>query len=169
MASRLVDNLLAFRILYMLVRPFEETDAYKLGIIDAQGKVLKKHNTLKTSEERDAYNYLTRLIFNLKRILNKLPGGENKLKNIIAAYWLVKECYEKRTTTAFLEEKFESLIDTINKNNITLVEEEILVKKFFEDAANITGAGVSTNEPVIKPRKVKKDGVEVIKRGKIIQ
>ena len=109
------------------------------------------------------------MIFNLKRILNKLPGGENKLKNIIAAYWLVKECYEKRTSTAFLEEKYESLLDTISKNNITLVEEEILVNKFFEDIANVTGAAVSTNEPVIKPRKVKKDGVEVIKRGKTIQ
>lgn len=169
MASRLVDNLLAFRILYLLVKPFEETDAYKLGIIDEKGKVLKKASTLKTSEERDAYNYLTRLVFNLKRILMKLPGGENKLKSIIAAYWLVKECYEKRTTTAFLEEKYTSLLETLSKNNVTLVEEEILVTKFLEDVANVTGANVSTNEPVIDPKKKKKVIVDVSKRGPIVQ
>lgn len=164
MASRLIDNLLAFRILTMLVKPFEETDAYKLGIIDAQGKVLKKANTLATSDERDAYNYLTRLIFNVKRLINKLPGGESKLKSVIAAYWLVKECYEKRTTTAFLEEKYESLLESIDKNNITLVEEELLVTKFFEEVANVTGAAVSTNEPVINPKKKKSAILDMAKR-----
>lgn len=169
MASRLVDNLLAFRILSMLVKPFEETDAFKLGIIDEKGKVLKKANTLQTSQERDAYNYLTRLVFNVKRLINKLPGGENRLKSVIAAFFLVKECYEKRTSTAFLEEKYTSLLETINKNNITLVEEELLVTKFFEEVANVTGAAVSTNEPVIKPKKPKKDGIDIAKRGKILQ
>jgi hypothetical protein len=153
----------------MLVKPFEETDAFKLGIIDEKGKVLKKANTLQTSQERDAYNYLTRLVFNVKRLINKLPGGENKLKSIIAAFFLVKECYEKRTSTAFLEEKYESLLETINKNNITLVEEELLVTKFFEEVANVTGAAVSTNEPVIKPKKPKQDGVDIVKRGKVLQ
>ena len=30
-------NLIAFKILTMLVTPFKETDAYKLGIIDENG------------------------------------------------------------------------------------------------------------------------------------
>jgi len=169
MASRLVDNLLAFRILSMLVKPFNETEAFKLGIIDEKGKVLKKANTLQTSGERDAYNYLTRLVFNVKRLINKLPGGENKLKSIIAAFFLVKECYEKRTSTTFLEEKYTALIDAMNEKNITLVEEEILVTKFFEDVANTTGAAVSTNEPVINPKKKKKFIFDVSKRGPTLQ
>ena len=37
--SRIVDNLVAYRILSMLVTPFDETEAYKLGIIDAHGKI----------------------------------------------------------------------------------------------------------------------------------
>ena len=35
---KIVDNLIAFRILYMLVTPFEKTDAFKFGIIDKDGK-----------------------------------------------------------------------------------------------------------------------------------
>ena len=40
--SRLVDNMIAFRILSMLVKPFKETEAFRLGIIDDKGKNLKK-------------------------------------------------------------------------------------------------------------------------------
>ena len=53
--ARIVDNMVAYRILKMLVKPFPETDAYRLGIIDAKGKNLRKANTLKTAEELDSY------------------------------------------------------------------------------------------------------------------
>ena len=82
--SRIIDNLIAYRILSMLVTPFTDTTAFKLNIIDASGKNLKKASTLKTSEERDAYSYLHRLVFNMKKILLKLPGGDSKIKNLIA-------------------------------------------------------------------------------------
>jgi hypothetical protein len=169
MASRIVDNLLAFRILSLLVKPFRETEAFKLGIVDENGKILKKSSELQTVAERDSYNYLTRLVFNLKRILMKLPGGESKLKSIIAAYFLVKECYEKRISNSLMEERYIALLETINKNNITLVEEEILVTKFFEEIANVTGSSVSTDEPVINPKKKKKVIVDVSMRGPIVQ
>ena len=80
--SRIVDNLVAYKILSMLVTNFEDTKAYKLNIIDKDGKNLKKASTLKTSEEKDAYTYLTRLVFNMKKIINKI-GGENKLKSLV--------------------------------------------------------------------------------------
>ena len=155
MPNRIVDNLIAFRLLWMLVTPFEKTDAFKHGIIDAKGKLLRKMADLKTTEEKDAYSYLHRLVFNVKRIINKLPGGESKLKNIVAAYFLVKECYEKNDTTALLEEKFLNILDAMEHKNITLVEEEILVEEFMmlneEDGGaptNVTGANVSTDIPM---------------------
>ncbi len=80
--SRLVDNLIAYRILSMLIKPFSETSAYQLGIIDDKGKNLKKSSTLTTTKEKDAYTYLHRLVFNMKKIINRLPGGESKLKNL---------------------------------------------------------------------------------------
>ena len=144
----------------MLVTPFDETDAYKLGIIDEKGKVLKKASTLKTSAERDAYTYLHRLVFNMKRIINKLPGGETRLRNMIAAFFLIKESYLKSKpviSESKLEERYREILDIVERQDVTLVEEEIVVKKFLEDvAANCTGAGVSTNEPTIKPKKTMK-------------
>jgi hypothetical protein len=138
----------------MLVTPFDKTPAYRLGIIDEKGKILRKMAELRTDEERNAYTYLHRLVFNLKRILNKLPGGESKLKNIVAAFFLIKECYEKNDTTALLEEKYMVILQKLEEQNITLVEEELFVEEFLmlnEDGpANVTGAGVSTDIPVAK-------------------
>jgi len=152
--SRIVDNLIAYRILWMLVTPFDKTPAYRLGIIDEKGKLLRKMAELRTDEERSAYTYLHRLVFNLKRILIKLPGGDSKLKNIVAAFFLIKECYEKNDTTALLEEKYMVILQKLEEKNITLVEEELFVEEFMflnEDGpANVTGAGVSTDIPVAR-------------------
>ena len=159
----MIDSLIAFRILYLLVTPFKDTKAFKLGIIDETGKLLRRMSDFKTTEEKDAYNMLFRLVFNLKRLLNKLPGGESKLKNIAAAYFLVKENYEQDVAEDLLEEQLTYLIES----DYTLVEETYTVLNFLhtisEDApANATGVAVSTDQPVIRSRKKKIDPNKVI-------
>jgi hypothetical protein len=159
--SRIVDNLIAYKVLRMLVTNFTDTEAFKLGIIDAKGKNLRKANTLTTAEEKDAYNFLNRLVFNMKKIINKLPGGEHKTKSLVAALWLVKETYESGSrSTAMMQEKFDKLM-TMMDNRVSLVEEELLVKKFLSEegdagAMNVTGAAVSTDEPKIDKKNIKK-------------
>lgn len=158
--SIVIDNLLAYRILYMLVTPFVETDAYKLGIIDANGKNLIKPSKFDTTEQKEAYSYLHRLVFNMKRILAKLPGGDNRIKSIIAALYLIKEYHEvKDKSYDLMEERYNSIL----KSNAILAEETIETARFFEskevteDApTNSTGAAVSTDKPVIKQKDVEK-------------
>lgn len=154
--SRIVDNLVAYKILSMLVTNFDDTKAYKLGIIDKNGKNLKKASTLKTSEEKDAYTYLTRLVFNMKKIINKI-GGENKLKSLVAALWLVKEQYESgNRSTALMEDKFDRVMKLLD-NNCVLVEEEIIVKKFLDEEAPANStAGAAVSEPKIQKKDIKK-------------
>jgi hypothetical protein len=151
----MIDNLIAFRVLWMLVQPFVETKAFKLGIIDKDGKLQKKVDELR-GEEKEAYNMLVRLVFNLKRLLAKLPGGDNKLKSMAAAYFLVREHYDTEPDLEQLEEELNFLL----QNNLILVEETATVMNFvsiFEDApVNSTGPAVSTDEPVVKKRKIHK-------------
>ena len=77
--GRVIDALIAYRVLKLLVTPFNKTKAYKFGIIDDKGKVLiKSKDFLKTfsSQElpkaREAYTLLIRFVFNLKRLLSKV-------------------------------------------------------------------------------------------------
>lgn len=155
--SIVVDNLIAYRVLTMLVKPFPETEAFKLGIIDAEGKNLIKARNLTTIKQKEAYTYLHRLVFNLKRIINKLPGGESKTKNIVAAFFLVKEAYAANTTQID-EQRFEQILNML-EDGVVFVEEQLIVDEFMllEDAhANMTGAGVSTDQPKIKGRRFAK-------------
>jgi hypothetical protein len=174
----MLDNLIAMRILYKLVTPFVDSDAYKLGIIDEKGKLLKKPSEFTTSEEKDAYDMLDRLVFNLKRLLSKLPGGDNKLKNLAAAYFLVKEHYDnEEVSDDMLQEQLETF------SNVWLVEETLEVMKFLElmeedggvgvnngggmtstAPVNRTGPEVSTDQPLINKKKPK-----LIKRKQITQ
>ena len=80
-----------YQFLKKLVTPFEKTDAFKLGIIDEKGKILKKRRDLETKEEKEAYNLSDTLVWNLKKILGKIPLGKSKLASYAAALWLIKE------------------------------------------------------------------------------
>ena len=161
--SSTTDNLIAFKILYMLVTPFEKTDAYKFGIIDKDGNALKKVKDLDDSEERDSYTALHRLIFNLKKLLAKVPGGKSRFASVMAAYWLVKENVNLRTSIK--ETELMETIEIIEFKKLSLIEEEIDFKLFLESLdeegaaaiANTVGDGTATSvdQPTIKPKKKK--------------
>jgi len=89
--SRTADLFYAYRFIKLLVSKWEDTDAYKLGILDKDGKLLKKSAQLKTSEEKAAYTVFHRLVFNIKRLLNKLPFGKTRLASWATALFLIKE------------------------------------------------------------------------------
>lgn len=155
--SNTLDNLIAFRVLYMLVTPFEKTDAYKLGIVDKEGNALKKTRDFKTTEEKNAYNNLTKLVFSLKRLISKVPGGKSQIASIIAAYWLIKE--SQRSKVKITESYFFNLVENI-ENGVTFIEEEIEIENFIElmeegGIANVTGVATSTDKEAIRLKKAK--------------
>ena len=86
--SKSGDLVYTMRFLRLLTTKFEDTTAFKLGLIDKDGKKLKKPQT---SEERSAYNTFHRLVFNLKKLLAKVPGGSSKLASYASALFLIKE------------------------------------------------------------------------------
>lgn len=174
MSSRIIDNLIAYRILYMLVTPFKDTKAYKLGIIDDKGTNLRKMSTLKTSEERDAYTYLNRLVFNMKKIIAKLPGGDSKLTNLVAALFLVKEYYvSKDRTTSLMEHRLQHVLEEVNKG-VVFVEEEIELSRFLTLQEEGEGgvptnntSGAAVDQPKIGKKNIKKYQ-QVARRSKVV-
>jgi hypothetical protein len=168
--SRFVDSLIAYRILRLLVIPFEETDAYKLGIIDASGKELKRMSQLNTVAERDAYTILHRMIFRLKRIVQKVPIENKKLASFAAALALIKEHANDKYEPVDLETKFFNKLNTNLTEEIEFIEDYLSKKntltfrQFWEDApANNAAAtpgvaGLTGDPPVSKKaqRKYKK-------------
>ena len=74
--GRAIDLFVTYRFLKLLTTPFNKTDAFKLGIIDADGNRVKKPKStqpaieLTTTEQKSAYTILHKLVFNIKKILS---------------------------------------------------------------------------------------------------
>lgn len=88
--KRAGDLVYTFRFLRLLTTKFEDTGAYKLGIIDASGK-RNKSVQITTDEQRDSYTPFHRLVFNIKKLLEKVPGGSTSIASYAAALYLLKE------------------------------------------------------------------------------
>ena len=89
---KVFDTFVAYKFIKLLTTPFDETDAYKLGIIDAKGNILKKRKDLINSKDKAAYpsNVYT-LVWNLQKILNKVPIVKSRIGKFATALYLLKE------------------------------------------------------------------------------
>jgi len=130
--GRFIDSVIALRILRLLTQPFDQTDAYKMGIIDAKGKELKRMSQLNTVDERDAYTILHRMVFRLKKIIEKVPIENKKLVSFAAELALVKEQVALNREPIDLESLY------IDKLNTDLTEETRLVLEYNSNNYTLT-------------------------------
>ena len=103
--GRAIDLFVTYRFIKLLVTPFKNTDAYKLGIIDENGNRVMpppiagvrqtKPKSLGTIEEKNAYTILHKLVFNIKKIFGKVPGLRTKLGTYAAALFLLKDTFKE--------------------------------------------------------------------------
>ncbi len=119
--SVIFDSFLLYQFLKKLTTPFKDTEAFKLGIIDAEGKVLRKRSSLKKPEEKSAYTIFDTVIFNIKKLIQKLPAGKSMLASYLAALLLLKEqkeihLYEDEDLTYELFHDFVDAISTDKKS-----------------------------------------------------
>ena len=89
--ARAIDLIITYRVVKMLVTPFDRTEAFKNGIFDADGKVLRKFKTIKSPKEKRSYTMLHRFVFNLKRILKRVGLGSRLGTFGVALALLIKE------------------------------------------------------------------------------
>jgi hypothetical protein len=152
--ARFVDAIITYRILRMLTTSFTETDAYRLGIIDAHGTVIRKEEDLGTEEERESFTLLHRMVFRLKRILNKVPFVNSKFLAFATALALIRENVEYDED--ILEEIFYMTMEQDETKSLAeqLEFDTILSFKDFisEDGMGVAGgaiAGIGINNPSI--------------------
>lgn len=125
---RIIDTLIVFRILKLLTTPFNKQKAFKLGFIDKDGKRIKKlpdgsDNKPTSKMEKSSYTFLHRLVFNLKKIIEKVPFGKTQFASYAVALALLKEHCELTDDQAeeLYEKFYRHLKDTnqLNPEHIT--------------------------------------------------
>ena len=135
--SRPVDLLITYRIMKLLVTPFDKQEAFKYGIIDKKGKVLRKWSTIIKPQEKKSYTILHRFIFNLKRILQKAGLGGRLGTFAVALATLIKE-----------HKEFEEHQKLIESTVIKYLKQENLYSEILQEEGDIVGYVPLTDEPV---------------------
>ena len=146
-----------YQFLKKLVTPFEKTKAFELGIVDEKGKILKRRRDLKTDDEKDAYTLSDTLIWNLKKLLGKIPGGKSRIASYGAALFLIKEQQDGyKLTEEELEMQFFDAFEKMHNNDLEFDPRALkkLENILSEDAPGTTSAGQAYREmPLGKPPK----------------
>ena len=162
MASKIADLVLVYQFIKRLTTPFNETPAFDLGIIDERGNRIKSKE-LKTTEEKNAYGYFDRLVFNVKKLLERLPGGKNRLASYAAALFLIKESHkpEREYTTKDLQEGFDSCMKELEKRTMKNLKDLIEDAPANSSGAAVAGTGDDSDTVVVKKKKkvlINRDG-----------
>ena len=131
--GRAIDLFVTYRFLRLLTTPFEDTQAYKLGIIDANGnrimqkRIKKPEVELVTSEQKNSYTILHKLVFNIKKIFGKVPGLRTKVGTYAAALFLLKDTFKESVDDPDMFEK--EFVKFLKENDIEFddkISEEVI-------------------------------------------
>ena len=122
----IIDTLFVFRLLRKLTMKYEKWDAFKSGVIDKNGNILVKKKE-RDKKQKDSFNMLDRLAWNLKRLIGKVPGGKSQVASYVAALALIKEYT--------IREKGEATSEYLSER----LEEHGLVSKRDYDLSNVEG------------------------------
>ena len=131
--GRAIDLFVTYRFLKLLTTPFEKQEAYKLGIIDENGNRIKKPKSTKpalelsTTELKNAYTILHKLVFNIKKIFAKVPGLRTKVGTYAAALFLLKDTFKESVNDPDMIEK--EFMKYLKENDIEFdesISEEVI-------------------------------------------
>jgi hypothetical protein len=136
-----VDIFVVYQFLKKLVTPFDQTKAFKLGLIDKNGKRLKKPST---EDEKNALTYFDKLVFNLKRLLALVPGGSSQLASYAAALLLLREEDARLIEDSeYLVSEFRRELHNIDPEEFAMIQEEIA--NVAGNGAGVVGTGGANN------------------------
>ena len=124
--KRAADLAYTFRFIRLMAMDWKSWDAYKLGIIDENGK-RQRNVKLDNDEKKSAYTPFIRLAANLKRLVSNIPGGGSKVGSFASALFLIKEKVGEKGIKTICKEMDIDVLDFLNeKNEWFLLEEKQL-------------------------------------------
>jgi hypothetical protein len=137
--SRAADTYYTYKFIRLLTTDWEDLEAYEYGIVDENGKVLRKSRELSGRDEKSAYTLFHRLVFSIKRLLEKFPGGKTVVGRYAAALFLIKE------TTGMSDEQIGYVLDKIGISRDELqLSEAVEERPWFMLDNSVISPGVYT-------------------------
>ena len=103
-----IDDVLSFILIRKLVTPVTKTKAYKLGLVDGLGRVIKEPET---AAEKKALTTHDRLIFKLRRMLG---SKISQLNNFLYIQTITSDYYSNLVLKGGIEQR--SIVKRLKKD-----------------------------------------------------
>lgn len=134
------------RLCNLLFLPFNQQDAYRLGLIDADGTLIKDPSN---AAEEAALTPFHALAFSIKKFISKQPNGANLLRNGSFALNTLHHnqfrSIDRKQVNSILEQ-FERNCNFISENNLRFPLEESIIEAYVMKEDGEGGdAGVPSN------------------------
>ena len=146
--AKVLDIIYTYKFINILTDSWTDQPAYGLGIIDENGKQLKKSKSLSTIAEKNALTPLHKLAFAVKRIVARIPFSSNKLLAYATAVRIIRESNFNDT-------------DSIESCFLEHIRDDCDINTLTEEIANVVGSGnvALTDKPLSGKVKRKYDNV----------
>ena len=166
--NRVTDLFVTYRFIKLLVTDYKKMDGYKLGIFDEEGRRIVNPETgkpdkLKTSKEKNAYTVFHKLVFNIRRIMKKIPFLNTKIGSYATALFLLKDTFNESTDFEkhfqnYLKENYDiksnlfesNEMQTLSKGTYKL-KNDVMYKTEQNDYEYIQNESLVYNEEVQEP------------------
>lgn len=157
--STFLDAFYATRFVTLMSKNFDEWDAFKEGVIDKDGQILVR-TAQRTRDQRKTFTHFHRLVWNLKRLLNRVAPG--RIASVLAAGKLIMESELPEKTKSDLVTIMESHLMTTNYITAEQMGELYRAKhgkKLTEEAPANSTTGIANPEvPLFRSRLNKRAG-----------
>jgi hypothetical protein len=144
-----VDLFITYKFIKLLVTPWKKTDAFDAGVIDDKGKLLVKVKN-QSSAQKKTYTIFERLVFNIKRLMEKIPFGKSRIASYAAALYLLKEetGMEEADILKVLEDMGHNTSIDINEEHKELHEGQHILNHDILENTKGTIVNLDSIEPV---------------------
>lgn len=131
-----------YKFMQILVTDWKDQDAYQYGIIDDEGNTIRSYSDLTTIDEKNSFTLFHRLVFNIKRIMQRVPFVKSKLGTLATALFLIRENKELTDVLPLLEEAYPKFFQSMLEESSTTYQFSLLRAGLYclrEDIMDSTG------------------------------
>ncbi len=122
-----LDTVFTYKLLKLVTTPWKKHAGYKLKILDDTGKLLIPYSEM-NDEQKSTYNTFYRMGVNMKRFLEKIPGGKTRIGSYSAALWFLQEQLHNDRFN-FLYEEMANVAPGSDGSGVPTVEKPLTKKK----------------------------------------